>query len=219
MTADTPPVTPTPGATPSPADVLHFWFGSDALTAEPAAHQRARWFLRSDEFDAEIRNRFGSAINSAQTRELAHWEETIEGRLALILLCDQFTRNIFRGTARAFDGDPLALEISQAMVRNNQQCQLGLHQRAFVGMPLEHSELVEVQAQSVAYFDHLRNSYPADSPDMSADSAKAAADYYRFAVAHQKVIEEFGRYPHRNTALERKNTPQEQEWLDNGGGF
>lgn len=215
MTSDSSPVT---DAT-TPADILRFWFGSDAPGAAPSAHLRSRWFQRSDEFDAEIRNGFGGAIDAALAGELTHWGETLEGRLALILLCDQFTRNIFRGSARAFAGDAMALEISQTMVRDNQQCQLGLHQRAFAGMPLEHSELSEVQAQSVAYFDQLRTDFSTAAPDAGDDAAKLAEDYYRFALAHQKVIQQFGRYPHRNAALGRENTPEEQEWLDNGGGF
>ena len=204
-------------STVRPADVLHFWFGSDALQGEPSSKQHARWFQRSDDFDEEIRNRFGAAIDSALEGDLAHWMETCEGQLALILVCDQFTRNVFRGSAKAFAGDPMALEIAQALVRNNHQCALGLHQRAFAGMPLEHSELAEVQAQSVAYFDQLRSEY--DENVAGAEAAKSADSYYRFALAHQKVIEQFGRYPHRNTALGRENTPQEQDWLDNGGGF
>jgi len=219
MTSEELSVTLTAAGTLRAADILEFWFGSDDLQHEPPAQQRAHWFRRSDEFDAEIRNRFGRAIDAALTGKLAHWAESREGQLALILLCDQFTRNVFRGTPRAFDGDPLALEICQAMVRNNQQCQLGVHQRAFAGMPLEHSELPEVQAQSVVYFDQLRSDFSDGNPEVSADAARAAEDYYRFAVAHEKVIGQFGRYPHRNAALGRKNTPQEQEWLDNGGGF
>ncbi|WP_428821060.1 DUF924 family protein [Microbulbifer sp. MCCC 1A16149] len=200
-----------------PAEVLSFWFGSQALDGEIPAQQRARWFQRNDEFDREIRNRFEKAIDAALAGELGSWSDTAEGQLALVLLCDQFTRNIYRGSPKAFAGDPIALEITQAMIRNNHQCKLGLHQRAFAGMPLEHSELAEVQAQSVAYFDQLRTDYSEDNAGPQA--ARLAEDYYRFAVAHQKVIEQFGRYPHRNAALDRENTPQEQEWLDNGGGF
>ncbi|WP_066964931.1 DUF924 family protein [Microbulbifer sp. Q7] len=219
MTSHTPATTPQHSTTATPTSVLEFWFGSDELQRDPPAHQRAHWFQRSDEFDAEILNRFGSAIDAALAGALGHWTDSTEGRLAMILVCDQFTRNVFRGTARAFAGDAVALEISQAMIRSNQQRQLALHQRAFVGMPLEHSELAEVQAQSVAYFDQLRHDFPADRPGVSEEAAKAAEDYYRFAVAHRRVIDQFGRYPHRNAALGRKNSAQEQEWLDNGGGF
>ncbi|WP_078085783.1 DUF924 family protein [Microbulbifer mangrovi] len=200
-----------------PAEILTYWFGSNALDGDTPAQQRARWFQRNDEFDLEIRNRFENTIGAALSGELTSWGDSAEGQLALILLCDQFTRNIYRGSAKAFAGDPVALEVTQAMIRNNHQCKLGLHQRAFAGMPLEHSELPEVQAQSVAYFDQLRTDFNVDSAGPQA--AKLAEDYYRFAVAHQNVIEQFGRYPHRNAALGRENTPQEQEWLDNGGGF
>ena len=203
----------------TPADALEFWFDSAELRYTPTKDQRARWFQRSDQFDEEIRERFEPAIDQALNGQLDHWRESLPGQLALILLLDQFSRNLYRGSARAFAGDQLALEISQAMVRDNSHTQLGLHQRAFAGMPLEHSELAEVQEQSVAYFDQLRRDFAPERPNATDEDSEAAAGYYRFAVAHQEVIQEFGRYPHRNAALGRPSTPEEKQWLDNGGGF
>lgn len=203
----------------TPAAPIEFWFGSVDLHHPPPEPLRKRWFQRSDRFDEEIRSRFGTAVELALNGQLADWRDTLVGQLGLILLCDQFTRNIYRGSAKAFAGDAQALEISQALVRDNAHTQLGLHQRAFAGMPLEHSELAEVQNQSVAYFDQIQRDYAANSPDSTEKDAKAATEYYRFAVAHQNVIQQFGRYPHRNQALGRQSTPEEQDWLDNGGGF
>ncbi|MCK7597045.1 DUF924 domain-containing protein [Microbulbifer sp. CAU 1566] len=199
------------------SEVLNFWFGSDELQAMPDIASRNRWFQKSDEFDQQIRKHFGATVEAAQAGELDHWRESSRGELALILLCDQFSRNIFRGRPTAFAGDPLALDIGQTIVRENRQGEFGLHQRAFVGMPLEHSESGEIQAQSVAYFDQLRQAF--SGPGVNDSEIQAAEGYYRFAVAHKAVIDEFGRYPHRNKALGRDTSVAEQAWLNNGGGF
>ena len=211
-------------STATPATVtaeapIRFWFGTTDLTAAPAAEVRAHWFQRSDPFDQAIRAQFENTIDQALDGRLDHWRESLTGQLALILLCDQFTRNIFRGSARAFAGDALALEISQSMIRANTHGRLGLHQRAFAGMPLEHCELAEVQDQSVAYFAQLKQDYAEDTSGVSHADTQAAGGYHRFALAHREVIRQFGRYPHRNAALGRETTPDEQDWLDNGGGF
>lgn len=193
--------------------VLTFWFGSDQPDHTPDPALRKRWFTGGAPFDDEVRSQFSGVVEAALAGELTSWCDSDPGQLALLLICDQFTRNIFRGSARAYAGDPQALAISQAMIRSNRQMALGLHQRAFVGMPLEHSELPEVQAQSVAYFDQLRNDF-AESPH-----AELAISYYNFAVRHRDVISEFGRYPHRNAALGRESTAAERKWLAAGGGF
>lgn len=193
--------------------VLTFWFGDDAPDHTPDPAQRKRWFMGGAPFDAEIRERFAPLVEAALAGDLTSWHESDTGQLALILVCDQFTRNIFRGSPRAYAGDPLALTLSQGMIRDNRQAAFGLHQRAFLGLPLEHSEQPEVQAQSVAYFAQLRQDF-ADGPE-----GELAESYYRYAVQHRDVITEFGRYPHRNAALGRQSTAAEQEWLAAGGGF
>nr|WP_010130907.1 DUF924 family protein [Microbulbifer agarilyticus] len=203
----------------TPSDVLQFWFGSTDLGAMPSKEVRSRWFQRSDDFDREIELRFSSAIGRAIEGKLSNWESSLDGQLGLILLCDQFPRNIYRGSAQAFAGDPRALKISQSMADVDWQGQLGLHQRAIFGMPLEHSERSDIQRQSVAYFLRLRQDFARDKPGVSPEDTQAAESYYRFARAHQDVIEQFGRYPHRNLALGRESTPAEQQWLEQGGGF
>ncbi|GAB2519167.1 DUF924 family protein [Microbulbifer agarilyticus] len=203
----------------TPSDVLQFWFGSIDLTAQPGKEARSRWFQRSDDFDREIARRFSSAIKHAIDGQLSSWNTSLAGQLGLILLCDQFPRNIYRGSAQAFSGDPLALEISQSLVNGDQLRELGLHQRAIVGMPLEHSERPDIQEQSVAYFQQLQQDFASDKPSASQEDTQAAESYYRFALAHQDVIVQFGRYPHRNQALGRESTPEERHWLEQGGGF
>ncbi|TLM79156.1 DUF924 family protein [Microbulbifer harenosus] len=198
----------------TPAEILKFWFGTDQLE-EPVdeVHQR-RWFTRDEAFDQEIEERFGQLVESAIAGELHDWRESLAGELALVLVCDQFPRNIYRGTARAFAGDPLALEVALAVIERGDDTQLGLCQRAFLGMPLEHSESGYIQVRSVDYFNRLRMDYVD-----GASGAAQAESFYQFAVAHQRVIDEFGRYPHRNASLGRESSTAEQEWLDQGGGF
>ena len=202
----------------TPDAVLTFWFGDHKPGHQPAPTVRRRWFAGGAEFDDAVRARFADTVSLAVSGRLDHWQESPGEQLALILLSDQFTRNIYRGSHQAFSGDPIALATCQAMIRDNLQTLLGLDQRAFLGMPLEHSEQPEVQDQSVAYFDQLQQEYSqANGADAAQD--ERAQSYYRFAVAHREVISQFGRFPHRNSALGRESTPEEQEWLDNGGGF
>ncbi|WP_193164828.1 DUF924 family protein [Microbulbifer hainanensis] len=197
-----------------PAEVLKFWFGTDALNAPVDPAYRQRWFGGDEMFDRQIEEAFGPLVESALAGALQEWRQTLAGELALVLVCDQFTRNIYRGTRRAFAGDPLAAEVALAVVERGDDTRLGLHQRAFLGMPLEHGESAEMQARSLDYFDRLRRSHLD-----GAEGAAEAENFYKYAVAHQKVIEAFGRYPHRNAALGRESTPAEQHWLDQGGGF
>ena len=197
-----------------PAEVLQFWFGSDALNAPVAPSYRKRWFGGDEMFDRQIEEAFGPLVESALAGALQEWRQTLAGELALVLVCDQFTRNIYRGTRRAFAGDPLAAEIALAVIERGDDTRLGLYQRAFLGMPLEHGESVEMQALSLDYFDRLRRSHLD-----GAEGASAAENFYRYAASHQQVIEAFGRYPHRNAVLGRESTPAEQHWLDQGGGF
>lgn len=197
-----------------PADILKFWFGSAQLDAPVDPLHRQLWFTRSDTFDSRIEEDFDSQVEAALAGELEAWRGTPEGALALILLCDQFTRNIYRGTRLAFAGDARAREVALAAIERGDDEKMGLYQRAFLGMPLEHGETPEMQARSVTYFDRLRRDYL-----NGAENAAEAESFYQYALAHRKVIEEFGRYPHRNDALGRASTPEEQKWLEQGGGF
>lgn len=197
-----------------PADVLTFWFGQAQLDAVPDAEYRRRWFSGDSSFDSQIEEDFGSLVEAALAGELGHWRQSLEGELALVLVCDQFTRNIYRGSTRAYAGDPPARETALAVIERGDDRKLGLYQRAFLGMPLEHGEAPGMQAQSVDYFDRLRRDYLD-----GAEAAAQAENFYQYALAHREVIEEFGRYPHRNEVLGRESTPAEQKWLEKGGGF
>ncbi|WOX04220.1 DUF924 family protein [Microbulbifer pacificus] len=198
----------------TPSEILQFWFGSDQLEAPADEKHQQLWFTRDEAFDQEIEERFGHLVESAIAGELHSWRESLAGELALVLVCDQFTRNVYRGSARAFTGDLLALEVALAVIERGDDLRLGLFQRAFLGMPLEHAESEHIQRRSVDYFNRLRMDYP----DGASGAAKAES-FYQYALAHQKVIDEFGRYPHRNGPLGRESTTTEREWLEQGGGF
>ncbi|WP_323844621.1 DUF924 family protein [Microbulbifer magnicolonia] len=199
---------------PEPKEILTFWFGRPQLDAAPDDRHRQRWFAGGEDFDRKIDEYFSSTVEAALDGELASWRQSLEGEMALVLLCDQFTRNIYRYTSRAYAGDPLALEIALAVIERGDDLEMGLYQRAFLGMPLEHSELPAIQQRSVDYFNRLRMDYL-----NGAEGAAQAENFYQYALAHREVIDEFGRYPHRNAALGRESTPAEQKWLDQGGGF
>ena len=197
-----------------PAEILTFWFGTPELDAPVDEARNQAWFTRSDAFDQQIDERFGADVETALAGNMNTWRGELPGELALVLLCDQFTRNIYRGSKRAYSGDTLALDVALAVIGRGDDRKLGLYQRAFIGMPLEHSESPEIQRRSVTYFQRLRSDYLD-----GAQGAAAAESFYQYALAHQQVIEDFGRYPHRNTALGRASTDAEQQWLEQGGGF
>jgi len=180
-------------------DVLDFWF----LAPDNPAHgqSRAEWFRKDDAFDAQIRERFGALIDTAINGGLRDWAATPRGALAQILLLDQFTRNVYRGTPRAFAGDAQALELAIALTQDGQDQQLEPTLRAFVYMPFEHAEDLVMQARAVELFQLLTQ---------SREGFESMLDY---AQRHQEVIARFGRFPHRNAILGRDSTPEEAAFL------
>jgi uncharacterized protein (DUF924 family)/predicted GNAT family acetyltransferase len=191
---------------PAVQQVLNYWFGP--LGSESGSQIRALWFQKSDVTDAEISTRFGALIEQALAGELKKWNATPLGRLALIIVLDQFTRNSFRDSARAFAGDVQALQEALVLLESAAYEQLEPLRRWFVLMPLEHAEDSAVQQRSVAAFEALAQ----------ADARLAGAlDYAR---RHQQVIERFGRFPHRNQVLGRESTAAELAYLAQpGSGF
>jgi uncharacterized protein (DUF924 family) len=162
----------------------------------------SKWFRGGDAFDAECRERFGEAHHAAARREFDGWLATAEGALALLLLLDQIPRNLFRGSGHAFATDGLARHFARLALDAGHDAAFEPALRAFFYLPLEHSEALADQDRSVALFEALGD-----------------ANYRDYAVAHRDVIVRFGRFPHRNAALGRDSTPDEQAWLDAGGGF
>lgn len=189
-----------------PADVLHFWFGS----ADPhaaLAPNFARWFGGGPALDAEVAARFGPALDAARAGHLGDWLATPAGLLAFVILVDQFPRNAHRGAAGAFAWGDLGLLAARYAIAAGHDRAMGLFQRSFLYLPLEHTEDAAIQAQSVAAYEALVAA-AAEDP-----AAPVLADMLHHARAHQAVIARFGRFPTRNAALGRPSSPDEVDWL------
>jgi len=183
-------------------EILDFWFGQP--DEADYGKQRSFWFTKKPEFDQEVRTRFLTYYEQAVAGKLDPWKNSPRSCLALIVLLDQFPRNMFRGTAQAFASDPQALSAAQGAVANGYDQELLMVQRCFVYLPFEHSENLAHQRQSVKLFATL-----SDDPDNDA-----VLDY---AIRHYWVIHRFGRFPHRNKILGRATTPEEAEFLKQPG--
>lgn len=176
----------------APTDVVEFWRDAGA----------GKWFNGGAAFDDECRERFLDAHFAAARREFAHWMENAEAALALLLLLDQIPRNVFRGSAHAFSTDGLARGYATRAIEAGFDRQSDPSLRLFFYLPFEHAEDIADQERSLQLFAAM------DNPG-----------YLDYARRHREVIARFGRFPHRNAALGRTSTPDEQAWLDAGGGF
>ena len=176
----------------NPAAIVSFW----------RAAGRRKWFNGGPAFDAECRTHFEAAHYAASRREFDSWLDSAEGALALCLLLDQIPRNIFRHSGHAFATDALALRYANRAIEATLDQQVEPELRAFFYLPFEHSEVLADQRRALELFEAL-----------------GIEHYRRYAQAHLDVIVRFGRFPHRNRVLGRLSTPEEQAWLDAGGGF
>jgi uncharacterized protein (DUF924 family) len=193
---------------PDAQEVLDAWFGTPH-SAE-FGHARRQWFKKNAAFDTALHARFGALLESALNGELASWSATPRGALALIVMLDQFTRNCFRGTARAFSGDPMALKLARELVDKRTEPSLPTrYHRMFVAMPFEHDETIESQREAVRLYQILFNE----------TREKDIGSGLRYAIQHAEVIAKFGRFPHRNVILGRESTAEELEWLKTNRGF
>jgi uncharacterized protein (DUF924 family) len=200
-------------ADPRIEEVLAFWFGPSCDDAEAIASQGARWFARDDGFDAAIRERFAPLREDAVAGRVDAWLDASRGRLALIVLVDQFSRNLFRGDARAFEHDPLARRWTLDGIDAGDDRALRAIERVFFYLPLEHSESLADQKRAVALFSKLRDEVP-------ASLREPFAGFLDYAQRHHDVIERFGRFPHRNAVLRRASSAEEAEYLaEPGAGF
>jgi uncharacterized protein (DUF924 family) len=183
-------------------EILEFWF-TKSDEADYGKSDKV-WFVKDTKFDEEVRSRFLNTYQQAVSGKLNSWQESPLSCLALIILLDQFPRNMFRDQPQAFATDEQALKFAQYAVERNFDQQLLPIQRWFIYLPFEHSENLEDQQKAVALFSTLK-----DDPD-----SKSSIDY---ADRHLEIIERFGRFPHRNKILDRKNTPEEEEFLKQPG--
>jgi uncharacterized protein (DUF924 family) len=174
-----------------PQATLHFWF--EELSAK-------QHFVKDAALDETIRARFGDTLEAAARCELFAWRASAAGRLAEIIVLDQFSRNVYRDTPRAFAQDALALVLAQELVASTQDRSLPEAQRVFAYMPYMHSESVLVHTQAVALFTQLGNQ-----------------DNLNYELRHKAIIDRFGRYPHRNAILGRTSSAQELAFLSEAG--
>jgi uncharacterized protein (DUF924 family) len=172
--------------------VIDFWFSE---------HARSHWFKSTSRFDRQIAEQFKVLHRQATDGQLASWEDTPTGSLALILLLDQFTRNIYRGRPDTYMNDSQARDVARRAIASGFDCKLPDAQRAFIYMPFMHSESLEDQDLSVKLF------------------VEAGLDNARYALQHRDIVRRFGRFPHRNAILGRQNSPEEQEYLASDEAF
>ena len=206
MTARGPLGSVYPSPVSSIAAVLTFWFGNVAGEPPPPEFQK-RWWTKSEAFDGEIRQRFGDLHSALMAGEHDDWLDTPRGCVARIIVLDQFSRNMFRDDPRAFASDPLALAATDRVLQSSFLDDLGGHEQLFALMPLMHAESRERQAQSVREFEALAARTPGDAFDSNVD----------YAYRHKRIVDRFGRYPHRNAVLGRDSTAEELEFLKEPG--
>lgn len=200
------------------AAILDYWF--DGITEETVLTDelpvKARWFSKNEEIDREIKDKFNSDLTKARKGKCASWMDSSVGALALIILLDQLSRNIFRGSEKAFDTDLQALESCLIAIKDGYDEELSLIQRQFLYMPMMHSENLMIQKKSIKYFKNLIEAAQAQDPK----NIEYFTGVYNFAQRHHDIILKFERFPHRNDVLRRRSTSSEVEFLKSaGGGF
>jgi uncharacterized protein (DUF924 family) len=190
--------------------VLQFWFGELDANGRADAEHSARWWKKDEAFDAQIRTRFGELHAAVARGERDDWLESDRGCLAYVIVLDQFSRNMFRGTGQAFAYDAAALRAALAAIARRVDQRLGPDGRSFLYMPLMHSEDIAVQERCVELFAALRQT-------AEGTWQEAAASALSYAEQHRDIVKRFGRFPHRNALLGRKSTPEELEFLTQPG--
>jgi uncharacterized protein (DUF924 family) len=198
---------------PDPERVLDFWFADAAREPSAAQARSSFWYggaASAKEIDREIAQRFGERVRAAAAGELDSWAATARGRLALVILLDQFPRNLHRGTARAFEHDARALALSREGVANGHLEELSPVEQVFLLMPYQHVEDLAMQREGAALYDRIA----ADAPREWRPYLEYTRDYAR---RHLAIVERFGRFPHRNEVLGRAAAAEETAYLAQGG--
>lgn len=188
-------------------DVLNFWFDAADSSPQAAKSLGKLWFRASRKTDDKIKHRFGSLLSQGIAGDLDEWRHTSRGRLALIIVLDQFSRNIFRGTPMAFAQDEHALLLAEEGIANAMDRSLLVVERVFFYMPFQHAENLQVQDRSVQLFNELKS--------QTRDEFKQIVDgSARYAEEHRNIVVRFGRFPHRNEILRRPSTSEELAFLN-----
>ncbi|MGB1139639.1 MAG: DUF924 family protein [Halioglobus sp.] len=191
-------------------DILDFWFGELDSAGIPVTNRNPLWFSRDDAVDAELQQRFGSWLQRGAAGELDHWAQDDRGLVALVILLDQFSRNIHRGSPLSFAADARALGLARAAIDSGRHEGLPIVHRAFLYMPLEHCEDLGAQEDCIALFATLAD---------ASGGHDIIRSFERYAVAHRDVIARFARFPHRNALLGRTSSEEELDYLEKHGGF
>jgi len=191
-----------------PEEILHYWFGEQE-DGFPVEDKNSLWWSASADIDAELRSRFGGILNEARSGHLDGWKNSPRPCLALVVLLDQISRNVFRGKAAAFECDPAARAATLHGLDEGFDEGFTWSERSFFYTPLEHSEDLADQTRCVQLFEDMH----ASAPPAAREVIQRNVD---FAIEHREIIEQFGRFPHRNEVLGRTPTPQEVEYLDSG---
>lgn len=197
---------------PTAQDVLDFWLGDGLERGWCSDKRDDLWFGGGPDIDARIRERFGALVEQALDGGLSEWEARIDTRLALVLLLDQFTRNVHRGQARAFAGDARAQRLSLHAHASGMDAELATVGLVFLNMPLMHAEDAALQAESVLRFQRLLDTCAPELRDTLERNLE-------FARLHRDIVDRFGRFPYRNAVLGRTSTPAEEDFLKDGPRF
>lgn len=190
--------------------LLEYWFGVDTDDAQEFTLHKRRWFAGGAEVDRDIGGRFADLHARAARSDLHDWTSSGRGRLALILLLDQLSRNLYRGTARAFEFDDAAFTLAESGIASGLDGELSVAERVFFYMPYQHAESLPAQQRGVALFEALAQ---ADAPPHVRATVEGFAGYAR---EHRDIVARFGRFPHRNRVLDRPSTPEEVDYLGAG---
>ena len=194
-------------ATESADEVLKFWFGRVEETIVPTEHRARIWFGEDDEIDQEIKWRFASYVDAAFAGKLDHWRKTPREQLALMIVLDQFTRHVYRGSEKAFSQDEKAISICMEGLRNESDHALSLIERVFYYFPLLHSEKITHQEKAIRAYRTL--------VDLAFSETRVIFDsFLKFANHHYSIVHRFGRFPQRNVALHRESSKAEITFLN-----
>ena len=193
-----------------PESVLAFWFGAPGSAAEIAGRQGKLWFGKSPANDQAVIDRFAATLTAATAGHLDHWTYTPCGRLALVIVLDQFPHHVYRDRPQAFATDPHSLALSLAALESSEDRQLTPIERVFLYLPLEHAESLAMQERSVSLYEQLAH-------EAAVDERALFDNFLDYARKHRDVVARFGRFPHRNTILGRPSTPDEIEFLKQPG--
>jgi uncharacterized protein (DUF924 family) len=194
----------------SPATIRTYWFGRQPDDLAVIAECSHRWWSKKSAVDLDITQRFEAVMSLAQERALDHWASSPQGLLALILLTDQFPRNVYRDTGKAFSFDPLARAWCEAGLQSGADLELRPIERVFFYLPLEHSESLADQERSVNLYEKL-------IAGLDGVHRAEFEGFLWFAKRHREIIQRFGRFPHRNEILGRESTPEEISFLQEKG--